>query len=85
MKIVVVGYGSIGKRHVQNLLKIPNTEIIICTKQKNEISSTKIKIFNSLSECINEKPDVGIITNESSFHVQTAILLVILIKNAPNQ
>jgi predicted dehydrogenase len=75
LKIVVVGYGSIGKRHVQNLLKIPNTEIIICTKQKNEISSTKIKIFNSLSECINEKPDVGIITNESSFHVQTAILL----------
>ena len=34
LKVVVIGYGSVGKRHVQNLLKIPNTKIIIYTKQK---------------------------------------------------
>ena len=34
-KVLVVGYGSIGKRHVNNLLKESNFEIIICTKQKN--------------------------------------------------
>ena len=26
--VLVIGYGSIGKRHVQNLLNVPNTEII---------------------------------------------------------
>ena len=36
LKILVVGYGSIGKRHVTNLLTIPNIEIIICT-HRNDI------------------------------------------------
>ena len=35
MKILVVGYGSIGKRHVKNLLENSDSEIIICTKNKN--------------------------------------------------
>ena len=35
MKVIVVGYGSIGKRHVNNLLLIPNVEIIICTRRNN--------------------------------------------------
>lgn len=76
MKIVVVGYGSIGKRHVTNLLTIPNTKILICTKQKIRNPSPKrIKIFDSISSCIKEKPDIGIIANESSFHISVAMKL----------
>ncbi|AJW71821.1 Gfo/Idh/MocA family protein [Nitrosopumilus adriaticus] len=76
MKIVVIGYGSIGKRHVTNLLKISKTEIIICTKQKIKNPSLKrIKIFESISDCLKEKPDIGIIANESSFHIPIAIKL----------
>ncbi|BDQ31831.1 dehydrogenase [Nitrosopumilus zosterae] len=76
MKIAVIGYGSIGKRHVQNLLSIPDTEIIICTKQKIKNPSTKnVKIVKSISDCIKEKPKVGIIANESSFHIQIAMKL----------
>jgi len=76
MKVAVIGYGSIGKRHVQNLLSYSNTEIIICTKQKNiSIPSKKIKFVNSLSECIKEKPKIALISNVSSLHLQTAIKL----------
>ena len=75
MKILVVGYGSIGKRHVQNLLKISGLEIIICTKQKINKPSKKIKLFKSLKDCIKEEPDIGIIANESNLHIQTAITL----------
>ncbi len=76
MKILVVGYGSIGKRHVQNLLKIPNVEILICTKQNiRNPCIKKVKISKSISECIKENPEIGIISNESSYHVKTAIKL----------
>jgi len=75
LKILVVGYGSIGKRHVQNLLKISGLEIIICTKQKINKPSKKIKLFKSLKDCIKEEPDIGIIANESNLHIQTAITL----------
>ena len=76
MKVAVIGYGSIGKRHVQNLLLIPNIEIIICTKQKITNSFTKkIKIVNSISDCIKENPNIGIIANTSNLHIPTAIKL----------
>ena len=75
LKILVVGYGSIGKRHVQNLLKISGLEIIICTKQRINKPSKNTKLFNSIEDCIKEEPDIGIIANESSLHIQTAITL----------
>ena len=77
MKILVVGYGSIGKRHVNNLLLIPDIEIIICTHRHdmdNELKN-KCKIIESLDECINEKPIAAIISNVTSLHIQTALKL----------
>ncbi len=73
MKVIVVGYGSAGKRHVENLAKIPNVKIMILTKNKIEEKSSKIKIFNSINECIKEKPDAVIISNETSNHISYAI------------
>jgi predicted dehydrogenase len=72
-----VGYGSIGKRHVNNLLLIPDIEIIICTHRHdmdNELKN-KCKIIESLDECINEKPIAAIISNVTSLHIQTALKL----------
>jgi len=73
----VVGYGSVGKRHVNNLMKMKDTEILICTKNKdvNLLKKNHIKIFTSLEESLKEQPDVGIVCNETSFHVKTAIQL----------
>jgi predicted dehydrogenase len=77
MKIIVVGYGSIGKRHINNLLLIPNIEIIICTHRNNVDNSikNKCKIFESLNDCINEKPVAAVISNVTSLHIQTALKL----------
>jgi predicted dehydrogenase len=77
LKILVVGYGSIGKRHVTNLLPIPNIEIIICTSRKNidvELKN-KCKIFESLDDCIDEEPIAAIISNVTSLHIKTALKL----------
>jgi len=77
---LIVGLGSIGKRHLRNILAIENTkklEIIIYSKQtKSYLSNHKnIKIFDTLDKCLLEKPDVGFITNETVHHIPIAIKL----------
>ena len=72
-----MGFGSIGHRHVNNLLKYPDMEVIICTNKKS--ISTEIqkscKIVKSLEYGIKETPDIAFITNVTSEHVSTAIKL----------
>ena len=77
MKVLVVGFGSIGHRHVKNLLKYPDVEVIICTNKKSidtEIEKS-CKIVKSLESGIKETPDIAFITNVTSEHVSTAIKL----------
>ncbi len=52
-------------------------EIIVCTKRKDldYLEKKGIKISNKLHECISQKPDFGIITNETAFHISSAIEL----------
>jgi predicted dehydrogenase len=74
LKSLVVGYGSIGSRHVKNLLAIPNMEVIICTKRKGiEKIEKKCQIFKTLNEALKQNPDFAIIANVSNLHIPTAI------------
>ena len=77
MKILVVGYGSVGKRHIRNISNIPDTQIIVCTKRPKDkfLKDHQCQIFNSLDLCIKQKPDAAIISNASSIHLKTAIKL----------
>jgi len=72
-----VGFGSIGNRHVKNLLKYPDVEVIICTNKKfvNTEIEKNCKIVKSLEDGIKETPDIAFITNVTSEHVSTAIKL----------
>lgn len=74
LKILVVGFGSIGKRHIRNLLELNNIEIIICTKQK-DITKKHCTFFSSLNDAIADGPDAAIIANNTSDHIKTAIQL----------
>ena len=77
MKALVIGYGSIGKRHIKNLSSIKNMKIIVNTKRDNDkfLKNTKCTTYSSLELCIKEKPDFAIICNETVYHVNTAIKL----------
>jgi predicted dehydrogenase len=76
LKILVIGYGSIGKRHIKNLLSIPKIEVIVLTKQKSQDSILKkCSVHNILKNCILEKPSAAIIANNSSEHIEMAFKL----------
>jgi len=72
LKVLVIGYGSIGKRHIDNLSSLVNVEIIICTHKKldNFLRKRKCQVIRSLDKCIQENPEFAIIANESSLHLQ---------------
>ena len=76
-KILIIGYGSIGKRHVKNILDETSYEIIILTKRKDkiQIDSNRVKIFHNLNDCLSEKPHIGFITNETAYHIEIATKL----------
>ncbi len=73
MNILVVGYGSIGKRHIKNLLTISNAKIIVYTKQKFSSPDKRIVVHNDLDMCLKMKPEIGFVTNETSYHIPIAM------------
>lgn len=77
LKVLVIGYGSIGKRHIENLSKFKDIEILVCTLRKNDqfLKKRKCKVFNSIELSLKEDPDAALITNESSYHISTCIQL----------
>ena len=77
MKILVVGYGSIGKRHVKNLSSLNQTQVSVCSKNKEtwKLEKKGIKTFTTIEQALKEKHDVAIICNETSLHIKTAIKL----------
>ena len=76
-KVLIVGYGSIGNRHLENFLRFKDIQLTVYTK-RNDIQLLKkkgIKVSDSLNECLKENPNIGVIANETSLHVPTAIKL----------
>ena len=77
INILIVGYGSIGKKHLENFLQFKDIQLIVYTK-RNDLQLLKkkgIKVSNSLTECLKENPDIGVIANETSLHTPIAIKL----------
>tara|TARA_Y100000996_G_scaffold211057_2_gene165728 strand:- start:1525 stop:2535 length:1011 start_codon:yes stop_codon:yes gene_type:complete len=82
--ILIIGFGSIGRRHTNNLLSLTKSNLIIYTNRKNikkteftnyTKNKSRIKISNDLKQCINEKPKICFICNETNLHIDFAIKL----------
>ena len=64
-KILIIGFGSIGKRHMRNILSKKNMQVIICTKRNDFKNNEKnVKIVKTIDEGIAERPDIAFVTNE---------------------
>jgi len=77
MKVLLVGCGSAGKRHLNNLIRIPAVRhIFVYSKVKNCLSGLKDTHKVSLIRSLNDvQVDLAIIANETYKHVDTALAL----------
>lgn len=74
MKFLVDGFGSIGQRHVNNLIKLGHNKIIVITKKKiKDKKFEKLKFFKKLSEGLKLKPNIALICNPTSLHDNSII------------
>lgn len=77
MRALIVGLGSIARRHIQNLKAIaPDTEIAVWrqhskTKDLGELGRVVEHIFFDLAEVLVWHPEVALITNPASMHIET--------------
>jgi len=77
MKVLLVGCGSIGRRHLRNLIALNQVKkIFVYSKVKNCVSDLKDKNKVSLVESLDDiQVDFAIIANETYKHVDTALML----------
>ena len=88
MKILFVGLGSIGQRHLRNIKKLyPKCKILsyrvlnrnFTLNNKNKILKTdlnkkyNITLFNKYSKALDSKPDAVFICNPTSHHMNYAL------------
>lgn len=77
LKVLVVGCGSIGKKHIKNLLTIEEIEkILVYTNTRHLLdefkNNTRVQLVKSLE---NVNVNFAIIANETYKHLETAIFL----------
>lgn len=80
MKVLFIGLGSIGKRHLRLLNETRSVENICWRSGKGRYANAfdakyNIKVFKDLGQAIQEKPDFAIIANPTALHVETAIAI----------
>jgi predicted dehydrogenase len=81
VKILVVGFGSIARRHINNLKAIDATLQIGVWRQKSESSDLGefspliANVFYGEEDVCAWEPDATLITNPAPMHVETGLLL----------
>lgn len=78
MKILVVGCGSIGKRHIRNLISINAGEVIACDTSERKLDEVRkefsIKAFSDIEEALNmDEYSAAFICTPPSYHVKQAL------------
>lgn len=85
MKVLVVGYGSMGRRRIRLYKQIDNDARFICVDQNSErrqqIKDDGHIAYADLSEAIKEKPDLAFVSSSPLSH---AALIPILLQNKIN-
>ena len=76
MKILIAGFGSIGRRHMRNLLALGESDILLLRSQKSTLPTEEIAdipTFTRLEDALEQRPDAVIIANPTALHLDVAI------------
>ncbi len=77
MKFLVIGGGSIGKRHIKNLETIEAGEIFACDTSPERCRNIEqefgVKTFTELETALEQKPNAALICVPTSLHLTAAL------------
>jgi spore coat polysaccharide biosynthesis protein SpsF len=74
MKVLVIGCGAIGERHVKNLLEFGNVKVIACDCDKEKLKRIDgAKTYEDIDQAIEkEKPEYVVIATAHASHIEIA-------------
>lgn len=75
MKAVVIGNGSIGKRHINNLISLGIDNITLC-RSSLKGNDLNLKEIVGLEEILKIQPNFVIVSNPTSLHFKTLEFLI---------
>ena len=76
MKFLIVGFGSIGRRHFRNLLALRETDILFYRTHQSTLEDSELTgylVEPDLESALAQEPDAVIIANPSAYHLDVAI------------
>ena len=76
MKFLIAGYGSIGRRHMRNLLALGEKDILLYRSRRSTLPEDELAGFQvetDLQKALDELPQAVIIANPTAFHLDVAI------------
>lgn len=76
MKFLIAGLGSVGRRHLRNLLALGETEIVLYRTHKSSLPEDKLAglpVETDVETALAHRPDAVIIANPTALHLPVAI------------
>ncbi len=76
MKILIAGLGSIGRRHLRNLVALGEQDILLYRTGRGTLPDDELKSFpveGDLSAALEQRPDAVIVSNPTALHLNVAI------------
>ena len=76
MKFLIAGLGSIGRRHLRNLLALGERDILLYRTHHSTLPDDELADFQtetSLEAALAHQPDAVIVSNPTALHLQVAI------------
>lgn len=76
MKILIAGLGSIGRRHLRNLIASGQNDFVLYRSKKSTLPDDDLAgypVETSLAAALEHKPQAAIIANPTSLHLDVAI------------
>ncbi len=76
MKFLIVGLGSIGRRHLRHLVALGQRDILLCRTHRSTLPDDDLEgylVETELDAALAHAPDAVIVSNPTALHMDTAI------------
>lgn len=76
MKFLIIGAGSIGERHIRNLLTLGYSDILVYRTRRlplRTVDASDISILTDWREVLARKPDAAIICSPTALHLEQTL------------